>query len=239
VQLKKMRKATASDAALLDILNSSGASSSPMKLSRSGSATGVLMNPKEGERAHPITIADGTRVFVRERNGEESTSQHSRNQRRSLYTSTSFLGVSINELKRRADIIRLKKGFSQNGQRNRIGVIDDGRLWVDKHAPSAFPHLLSDERTNREVLRALRAWDPYVFGRDPPSRPTSYTQYQQAQHQEENKEKSKNPNDKRPDENSRVILLSGPPGVGMLSLCFNDCAGKLYLMFLCINLVIT
>ncbi|CAJ1930262.1 unnamed protein product [Cylindrotheca closterium] len=218
VQLKKMGKATASDAALLDILNTVGASSSPMKLSRSGSITSVLMNPKEGERAYPITIADGTRVFVRERNGEESRAQYSHNQQRSVLTSTSFLGVSINELKRRADIIRLKKGFSQNRLRNRNGVIGDGRLWVDKHAPSAFPHLLSDERTNREVLRALRAWDPYVFGRDPPSRPSSHTQYQRAHQQEENKEKLKNPNDKRPDESSRVILLSGPPGVGKTTL---------------------
>ena len=47
------------------------------------------------------------------------------------------------------------------------------RLWVDKHAPSFVSHLLSVERTNHEVLRALRAWDPYVFERDAPARPVS------------------------------------------------------------------
>jgi hypothetical protein len=62
-------------------------------------------------------------------------------------------------------------------------------------------------------LRALRAWDPYVFGRKPPARPTSYTQFQQQQ-QEGYKEPPKNPNDKRPEETHRVILLAGPPGVG-------------------------
>ncbi len=40
------------------------------------------------------------------------------------------------------------------------------QLWVDSHAPSAFTHLLSDERINREVLRAVKAWDPFVFGKD-------------------------------------------------------------------------
>ena len=56
---------------------------------------------------------------------------------------------------------------------NRKGGNDgkDHQLWVDKHAPTIFSHLLSDERTNREVLRALKAWDPYVFRRAAPPRP--------------------------------------------------------------------
>ena len=67
---KKMPKATAADAALLEILSSPGARECPIKLSRSGSNTSVLMNPKEGEKLHPITVAGGTRVYVRTRNGE-------------------------------------------------------------------------------------------------------------------------------------------------------------------------
>ncbi|KAH8076667.1 ATP binding protein [Aureococcus anophagefferens] len=47
----------------------------------------------------------------------------------------------------------------------------DGQLWVDKYAPSTFSHLLSDERSNREVLRALKDWDPYVFKRPAPPPP--------------------------------------------------------------------
>lgn len=102
----------------------------------------------------------------------------------------------------------------------------DDMLWVDKHAPRSFPHLLSDERTNREVLRALRAWDPYVFRKASPLRPL----YQRQREQEEKDDKNAkgdgtkkdvkndpggvNSADKRPEENARVILLSGPPGVG-------------------------
>jgi len=37
------------------------------------------------------------------------------------------------------------------------------QLWVNRYSPSAFPHLLSDEATNREVLRLLRSWDEFVF----------------------------------------------------------------------------
>jgi len=38
-------------------------------------------------------------------------------------------------------------------------------LWVDKYAPKNFFDLLSDERTNREVLTWVKEWDPIVFRR--------------------------------------------------------------------------
>lgn len=105
----------------------------------------------------------------------------------------------------------------------------DHRLWVDKHAPINFTHLLSDERTNREVIRALRAWDPYVFKRDPPPRPDfAYKKHvdsstnptkQAGELKTSSSSSSKHsPKDRRPEETSRVILLSGNPGVGKTTL---------------------
>ena len=41
-------------------------------------------------------------------------------------------------------------------------------LWVDAHAPKHFTELLSAENVNREVLRWLKAWDGVVFNRAPP-----------------------------------------------------------------------
>jgi len=38
-------------------------------------------------------------------------------------------------------------------------------LWSDKYMPQNFFELLSDERTNREILTWLKAWDPVVFNR--------------------------------------------------------------------------
>eukprot|EP00850_Spirogloea_muscicola_P004567 SM000019S05111 [mRNA] locus=s19:1074054:1081504:+ [translate_table: standard] len=38
------------------------------------------------------------------------------------------------------------------------------QLWVDKYTPRAFTELLSDEQTNREVLKWLKDWDGLVFG---------------------------------------------------------------------------
>lgn len=172
------------------------------------------MNPKEGEMVVPMTLGDGTRVYVKTR--KETTPSNSKTTVNAKSLGTCALGVSMTELKRRSNAIRRRSGLvtdNSSSSKRSTGIIDNGQLWVDKHAPSSFPHLLSNERTNREVLRALRAWDPYVFGRKPPARPTSYNQFQQQQ-QEDYKEPPKNPHDKRPEESHRVILLAGPPGVG-------------------------
>ncbi|NXD31502.1 CTF18 protein, partial [Spelaeornis formosus] len=39
-------------------------------------------------------------------------------------------------------------------------------LWVDKFAPRRFIELLSDDYTNRCLLKWLKLWDTVVFGRD-------------------------------------------------------------------------
>lgn len=39
----------------------------------------------------------------------------------------------------------------------------DKQLWVDKYMPRRFDELLSNDKTNREVLCWLKSWDPIVF----------------------------------------------------------------------------
>jgi hypothetical protein len=184
-----------------------------------------------------MTLNDGRQVYIRRRN--TSAEYTSATTTSSSFQSSCSLGVPMRELNRRVVQMkreRLRRQFNAStaedeGENDYDGntavdrMVRSGEqlLWVNKHSPMHFSQLLSDERTNREVLRALRAWDPYVFGRQQPARPKTID-YQPRQQQprswgDENKENGgtvRNPNDKRPPETCRVIMLSGPPGVGEL-----------------------
>ncbi len=195
--------------------------------------------PVEDEQSIPITIGDGRMMHVR----QSRELQFVRSELKDLNTNSKhggLLGIPLKELIRRAEAIerknerkkRLKVCMNIDNQND--GTRDDqemespknvskhrnsdmDRLWIDKHAPARFPDLLSDERINREVLRALREWDPYVFSREPPARPLIYQQ--NTKEQEDKKENNnEEDSDNRPDECNRVILLSGPPGIGKTTL---------------------
>ncbi|KAG7363892.1 replication factor C large subunit [Nitzschia inconspicua] len=234
---------------------------------------GVFKTPATlGIDTLPMTLNNGTRVFIRHRRCSATTTTTSpsssfsshginnninnNNNNKNPLFSSNLLGTSMKELTRRITLAKRdnhlrrqllhsdnnqqqQQSFNNNDNNNNNsnninhdntiisghGMIGSGQLWVDKHAPSSFPQLLSDERTNREVLRALRAWDPYVFGRQQPQRPNTNNHTNNNNHtssngmDDNNKENTpRNPNDKRPSENCRVILLSGPPGVGKTTL---------------------
>jgi chromosome transmission fidelity protein 18 len=217
---KKKRQSNAPEAALLRPKSKYTSKDTCTKLSLV--KRNVLTTPKEGVSAVPLTLSDGSRVYVPmkevQSNGfsQKDLYEHNNNDNKPL-------GISMKDLMARSEQIRrrtehTKRTMQEREEKNiqastsKSFSVED-QLWVDKHAPSAFPHLLSDERTNREVLRALRAWDPYVFGRDPPPRPAF-----QTKNMEQDEKKPTNSADKRPDENNRVILLSGPPGVGKSTL---------------------
>jgi chromosome transmission fidelity protein 18 len=189
-----------------------------------------------------VTIGSGRRFEVHR--SKDLQYLRSSNDANIMSQNESLTGISMAELTRRADAIERKKdrkkrlkasteidntscdledeqsmnNKSSNSRKSMNGEKD--RLWVDKHAPVHFSDLLSDERINREVLRALRQWDPYVFEKEPPARPVIYQQYEAEQQgmKPTNAEDGEGNGDKRPDEQNRVILLSGPPGVGKTTL---------------------
>lgn len=43
----------------------------------------------------------------------------------------------------------------------------DKQLWVDLYKPKKYLELLSDEGTNRTMLRWMKLWDKVVFHRNP------------------------------------------------------------------------
>ncbi|XP_067858954.1 chromosome transmission fidelity protein 18 homolog isoform X2 [Heptranchias perlo] len=115
-----------------------------------------------------------------------------------------------------------------------IDEFSSSTLWVDRFTPRQYTQLLSDDYTNRCLLKWLKLWDTVVFGREKTvkkSKPTaekhsSFKQSQQQQ-QQQNKWKSKSQIteeilDAELDAHNRpkykVALLSGPPGLGKTTL---------------------
>jgi len=122
-----------------------------------------------------MTLLDGSRYYLAVRDARESAPEVE-------VDAPSLLSISVDDLRRQivseADskaqqrLAALDVARSQSPQKRRRSLPKVATaLWVDKYAPAAFAHLLSDERTNRDVLRALKSWDPFVFRRKAPPAP--------------------------------------------------------------------
>lgn len=167
----------------------------------------------------PISLFNGKRIYIRHRQQQKQPRQaalevHGKSPSRLLQYPMSQVIQGANRLQQlwATSTQRRKKNMleavttndppRQRSQRVRgttNASLYGDQLWVDKYAPKSFVDLLSDERTNREFLRSLKEWDPYVFGR----------------HNSQNLKSSK---DIRPPVNSRVYLLCGNAGVGKTTL---------------------
>lgn len=124
----------------------------------------------------------------------------------------------------------------------------DSNLWVEKYRPKKYLDLLSDESTNRNLLKWLKMWDKIVFQRCEnlkckqtdklelkqsvfPSnnrdvdikslkkQTVQFQQFQKFRRKERNTLKTDYDEHGRPMQ--KIALLCGPPGLGTLSLIYN------------------
>ncbi|KAL8957662.1 MAG: hypothetical protein Q9183_005997, partial [Haloplaca sp. 2 TL-2023] len=125
----------------------------------------------------------------------------------------SYYGIEIHKLLEKATKsadIPVRTESSDKGIRPSIegpsapGTDRKGRtlLWTEKYRAKKFTDLVGDERTHREVLRWVKRWDPVVFPGSSKVIPKSKT--------------ADNVAEERP--HRKVLLLTGPPGLGKTTL---------------------
>uniref|UniRef100_A0A8C0JA05 Chromosome transmission fidelity factor 18 n=1 Tax=Chelonoidis abingdonii TaxID=106734 RepID=A0A8C0JA05_CHEAB len=104
-------------------------------------------------------------------------------------------------------------------------------LWVDRFTPRHYTELLSDDYTNRCLLKWLKLWDMVVFGKEKPVKKTkpsadAHPPFKQLKEQQ-NKWRSKAQFteeileaelDQHMRPKYKVALLCGPPGLGKTTL---------------------
>ncbi|XP_062392857.1 chromosome transmission fidelity protein 18 homolog isoform X2 [Sardina pilchardus] len=194
-----------------------------------------------------VTDSSGNRVYLRQKEEQQSVVKSNRNSQNSL----GLLAIPIEVLmeqatERRHRLVveesqRLTQLLSSNVQ-DLLGGSDErgdegdededdeddgssSRLWVDRFSPRHFTELLSDDFTNRCLLKWLKLWDSVVFGRERKPRPVPQDSKNANQSQNNFKTKSQITEEileaeldqhKRP--KYKVAMLSGPPGLGKTTL---------------------
>uniref|UniRef100_A0A8C8SAR7 Chromosome transmission fidelity protein 18 homolog n=1 Tax=Pelusios castaneus TaxID=367368 RepID=A0A8C8SAR7_9SAUR len=215
----------------------------------------VLKRPPILEDYVNVTSTEGTRVFMvlkedGSRTGVKLPDSLGWNTRRPLH----LLGIPFSYLKEQVSEERRRRVLEASQQLTEIlnsqlhgeaegetpepheetdGADDEEDsarhcLWVDQFTPRHYTELLSDDYTNRCLLKWLKLWDVVVFGKEKPVKKAKLSiDARPAFKEQQNKWKSKTQfteeileaeldQHKRP--KYKVALLCGPPGLGKTTL---------------------
>ncbi|TFK76193.1 P-loop containing nucleoside triphosphate hydrolase protein [Pluteus cervinus] len=97
-------------------------------------------------------------------------------------------------------------GSNQKANQTHVNPDNDFTLWCDRYRPQKFTELVGNERVAREVMTWVKQWDWCVFGR------------RKAKKRTKDEEQSDEPVDEFHRPRERILLLSGPPGLGKTTL---------------------
>ncbi|KAG1826875.1 uncharacterized protein BJ212DRAFT_1308982 [Suillus subaureus] len=84
--------------------------------------------------------------------------------------------------------------------------VPEDTLWVDRYRPRKFTELLGNERVARETMAWLKQWDWCVFGK------------KKSKKRLLEDDENYNPDDEYHRPREKLLLISGPPGLGKTTL---------------------
>eukprot|EP00937_MAST-01D_sp_MAST-1D-sp2_P004894 g4894.t1 len=211
-------------------------------------ATVMLDLPPAQGSSVTCTLGNGERVFLRTRqltSGTAVSRTAADDARTGAGAGTSLLMRPIAEMVQLEYKNRLEREVADEDKAAVSSEADadaaaarvaggSNELWVDKYRPTAFAQLLSNERVNREVLRWIKMWDPLCQ----PGASAAAGGAQAVRHSSPRKRggaggsrlpfgspgagapppAQKGVGPVRPDDDSLIMMLSGPPGTGKTTL---------------------
>lgn len=196
--------------------------------------------PTSGEYV-PLTLESGARYYLEVRSDAASRREARLDEMEWKQRGNGDMGSSIGELLRQIEREERSRAVSaaasssagpasdakEEAPKSRGGARAGAQLWVDKYRPKAFVDLLSEDRVNRQVLGWLKSWDPIVFRSSTRRGSDGFKRLMNSPARRGRKKRSAEARDggeeddggsgkRRPEH--RIILISGPPGLGKTTL---------------------
>ena len=171
--------------------------------------------PDIGDKSVTVVLDDGSRHFLKKRGEVNNGTAHVKS---SFFPANGgLLTTPMRALAREAEALQVNMLTNRSNPApvNHTYLARENVLWVDKYAPKAFSQLLSPEKINREVLRALKLWDAHVFGSR--SSETGGAAVIDASSVLASEMMRPPRGDSRPF--FKVLLFHGPPGTGKSMYC--------------------